>query len=207
MTAWSPPEHLAEAAAGASNDVLVEPVEVVLVDQKRMQTPQPVLHRVGKRRTPEEEDPGRHDTRQRQPEWRPQRAVQRKGKRAVEFAPNLGHHVIALQNLNRTFEVPTEKRGLDGEEADQHRRNRQRHQRGLHVPADVVEVRLGVVVEALLTMKRHEDHAERVERRDEHPEQYAPVGVRCSRAVRLGHSLDQCVLRIETGEERRANQR
>ena len=53
------------------------------------------------------------------------------------------------------------------------RGDRQRDQRPLHVPADVVEVLARMMIEALRAMEGHEDHAEGIERGDEHAEQHA----------------------------------
>src|ERR1700722_13587046 len=97
-------------------------------------------------------------------------------------------------------EVAAEQYRLDGKEPDQQRRNRQRHQRRLHVPADVVKMFLRVMIQSLLAMEGHEDHPEGIQRRDKNAEQHAPVGIDRAVSMRAVYGIDQGVLGIETRE-------
>src|SRR5580693_7405193 len=63
------------------------------------------------------------------------------------------------------------------------------------------------LAESLRPVKRHEQHAKSVERRDEYAGQHAEVGVAGSPAMRGAHRFDDRILRIEAGEERRADER
>ena len=59
--------------------------------------------------------------------------------------------------------------------------------------------------EALLAVEDQEVHPERIEGRDEHAGRDREVGEARARQVALVHRLDDRVLRVEAGEERRAD--
>ena len=62
------------------------------------------------------------------------------------------------------------------------------------------------MIEALFTVEGHEDHAEGVQRSDEHTQQHTHIGIASAGPMRLSHSFDEGVLAIEAGEERRTDQ-
>src|SRR6202011_1411504 len=66
----------------------------------------------------------------------------------------------------------------------------------------VVAVRMlsMLVPEPLRPMERHENHAERVQRRDKNTTQHAPIRVRCAPPMRLPYRLDDRILRVEPRE-------
>src|SRR5579863_1166588 len=64
-----------------------------------------------------------------------------------------------------------------------------------------------LLAEALRSVEGEEQQAKGVQRGDEHSEQHAPVGELRTDAVRGGDRIDDGVLGIEAGEERRSDQR
>ncbi|MNJ71443.1 hypothetical protein D3C77_679860 [compost metagenome] len=73
----------------------------------------------------------------------------------------------------------------------------------------VVAMAMAVVagVEAFLAVEDQEVHAERVQRGHEHANQHGVVREACAPDVSVAGGFDDVLLRVETREERRANQR
>ena len=145
--------------------------------------------------------------------------MQRELHRTAEFGTERADHVVPAEHEDRMPEVAAEQHRADGECADEDGRDgecneRQCHHRrtlvgGAAVAVIVVVRRMnaGGRAETLRPVKRQEQHAEGVQRGHEHPAQHAPVGVGRAPAVRLADRLDDRVLGVEAGEERRADER
>src|SRR6188768_1444863 len=68
---------------------------------------------------------------------------------------------------------------------------------GLYLGAFAFGMRV-CITESFRSVERHKQQTEAIERRNEHTEQYAPIGVVRARNVRLVHGFDQSIFRVET---------
>ncbi len=221
------PQARTQCAGTAGDDVLVDPVEVVLVLEQDVDRHAGALDRGRQGRVHHVHVVGERDAGQGQPERRRLQSVQGHRHRAVEHLGQLGHRgVLGGVHEDHVLEEVAEQHRLDGQEADHHRGDGQQHQGHRHHPGRlvrlgvvamavtvvvvrvvVVVVRIRVLVVALLAMEDQEVHAERIESGDEHAGQHREVREACGGQRAGVHGLDDAVLGIEAREQRHADQR
>ena len=203
-----PPERARQHPRARCHDILVEPVEVVLVVQNPVQQSQTRAQHTRQVRPADVQEPRHQRTGRGQ--------VQRHGMGrrmdderggAVELLAHLAHHVLLREHEDRVVEEPAEEHGPDGDPADDDRRHGQSDQRRCHHPGRLPEVLPGVVIDPLLAVKNDEQQPETVERGYKDSQQHAPIGVTCAGDGRVVHRLDERVLGEEPGEAREADQR
>ena len=130
---------------------------------------------------------------------RPKRRDEKRA-RAVELLADAPEHIVRRQYMNGALEIAAEQHRLHGEPADHEPRE---WRAGSAAPSPPTGSRarmfLGLLVHALLAMESHEEHAERVQRGDEHACEHAEVRITGEPAVRVAYRVDQQIL----GEESR----
>src|SRR6185312_673946 len=102
------PQAEADSARERRNDLLVDPVEVVLLDEERAQPAEGVRSLVSQRRAPDVARPGRHESRGHQPERCPEEAVEAQLPRSVKLPRHLADDVVARQHEDGMTEVVVE---------------------------------------------------------------------------------------------------
>ncbi|KAF4529847.1 hypothetical protein B566_EDAN018342 [Ephemera danica] len=208
-------------------DVLVDPVHVVLVFQQRVDGAAARLDGRWNFRFDDVEHIGQHHTGQRQPQRQRAQGVQGHGTGAVKELADFSHGGVARGiDKDRILEETAMQHRADGEVADDHRGNGQQHQRqpdhggrfmgrGIVMPLAVsimvvmmvMLAREGLVVETLLAVEDQEVHAEGIESGDEHARHHREVGKARARQGAEVHRFDDAVLRVKAREQRRADQR
>ena len=224
------PEARAHRTRTTGEEDFVESVEVVLVVEQSINTAKALAEPGRHRRVDQVAVIGRDHPCQREPERHRGQRVCNHANRTVEFLFQDCHRVVGLEDRNRGLEEVTEKHRADGEHADQHRGNRQQHQRqGDHrgafmrqatvVPAIMaitvaVAMAVGVPMsrgmrigaETLLAMEHQEIHAKGIEGGHEHASQHREIGKARGRQRRGLDRLDDHVFRIEARKEGCADQ-
>src|SRR6185312_4137037 len=135
------PQTEADATRERRDQLLVDPVEVVLLYEERAQPAESPCRLIRERRTPEETDPGRREPRNHQPKRGAEKTVEPELPRTEEFPRHLADDVVGRQDENGAAEIAAEEHRTHGEVADEERWNGERDERHGHHPGALVWLR------------------------------------------------------------------